>query len=204
MMIWETWLIYLVAVIGLSLAPGPNGLLALSHGALYGHKKALYTVSGGVIGFVIIIALSMFGIGALLQASSNALTVLKWLGAGYLIWLGIQLWRAPGLSLTTTGNETEQKGSALFRLGLLAALSNPKVVLFFGSFLPQFIDPTRDLLLQFFVMAATFAVVEFFVEYVLARMAFKIRPHIERSGKGFNRVCGGMFIVIGTALPIVR
>jgi threonine/homoserine/homoserine lactone efflux protein len=98
MMALHTWLIYLTAVIGLSLTPGPNGLLALSHGALYGHRKTLYTVAGGVIGFVVLIALSMFGIGALLQASANALITLKWLGGAYLIWLGIQLWRAPALA----------------------------------------------------------------------------------------------------------
>jgi len=200
MMIWETWLIYLIAVVGLSLAPGPNGLLALSHGAQYGHKKALYTVGGGVIGFVAVIALSMFGIGALLQASTHALTVLKWLGGGYLIWLGIQLWRAPSMQLSETTNEAPKSGLSLFRLGLLAALSNPKVMLFFGSFLPQFIDAERDLLPQFFIMAITFAVVEFFVEYLLARMAHKVRPKIERSGKGFNRLCGSMFVVIGAAI----
>ena len=203
-MAWDTWLIYLLAVIGLSLAPGPNGLLALTHGALYGHKKALYTVGGGVIGFIIIIALSMYGIGALLQASSDALVVLKWLGGGYLIWLGIQLWRTPGPHLAANENEPEKRGAALFRLGLLAALSNPKVLLFFGAFLPQFIDPAHDLLPQFFVMAMTFAVVEFLVEYLLVRIAHNIRPLIERSGKRFNRLCGSMFVLIGTALPLAR
>ncbi len=200
----ESWLIYLVAVIGLSLAPGPNGLLAITHGALYGQKKALYTISGGVIGFVIIIALSMFGIGALLQASSDALIALKWLGGGYLIWLGFQLWCTPGLQLSAIGKEPMKKGVALFRLGLMAALSNPKVLLFFGAFLPQFIDPAHDLLPQFFIMAITFAVVEFFVEYMLARIAHNIRPLIERNGKRFNKLCGGMFVLIGMALPIAR
>jgi hypothetical protein len=68
----DTWLVYLLAAIGLSLSPGPNGLLALTHGALHGQRKALYTIAGGVLGFVIIIALSMFGIGALLQARERS------------------------------------------------------------------------------------------------------------------------------------
>jgi len=203
-MSWETWLIYLVAVVGLSLAPGPNGLLALTHGALYGHKKALYTIIGGVVGFTLLIALSMYGIGALLQASSDALFVLKWLGGAYLVWLGIQLWRAPGLSFSTPGKVQQCSGATLFRTGLLAAISNPKVLLFFGAFLPQFIDPAGDLLAQFFVMAATFALVEFLVEYLLARVAFKIRPLLERKGSLFNRVCGGLFVLIGTAMPLTR
>ena len=66
---FDTWLIYLLAAVGLSLSPGPNGLLALTHGALHGWRKALYTIFGGAIGFILVIALSMFGIGALLQAS---------------------------------------------------------------------------------------------------------------------------------------
>lgn len=203
-MAWDTWLIYFIAVIGLSITPGPNGLLALTHGALYGHKKTLYTLGGGATGFVIIIALSMFGIGTLLQASSNALTILKWLGAAYLIWLGIQIWRSPGIQLSAVKQGAEKSNSGLFRLGLLAALSNPKVLLFFGAFLPQFIDPTRNLMVQFFYMATTFAVVEFFVEYILARIAHNIRPLLERSGKRLNKISGGLFILIGTALPISR
>src|SRR5882672_8226101 len=87
---FHTWLIYLLAAVGLSLSPGPNGLLALTHGALHGRRKALYTVLGGACGFVAVIALSMFGIGALLQASLVWLTVMKWVGGLYLVWLGVR------------------------------------------------------------------------------------------------------------------
>jgi hypothetical protein len=92
----NTWLIYLLAAIGLSLSPGPNGLLALTHGALHGWRKALYTIGGGAFGFTAVIALSMFGIGALLKASLVWLTVMKWLGGAYLVWLGIQAFRGQG------------------------------------------------------------------------------------------------------------
>ena len=87
----HSWLIYLVAVTGLSITPGPNTLLALTHGALHGHRKALCTIAGGAVGFILLIALSMLGISALLKAWGPALTVLKWAGGAYLIWLGIQL-----------------------------------------------------------------------------------------------------------------
>jgi homoserine/homoserine lactone efflux protein len=70
-------LLYLVAAVGLSLTPDPNSLLALTHGALHGHRRTLFTVSGGALGFVVLIALSMIGIGTVLQASAGALTVLK-------------------------------------------------------------------------------------------------------------------------------
>ena len=200
----HTWLIYHTAVFGLSLTPGPNGLLALTHGALYGHRRALWTISGGMLGFVLLMALSMFGLAALLKASAHALLVLKWLGAAYLIWLGIQLWRAPPLHLTPLQAAAPRPGVQLFRQGLLSALSNPKVILFFGAFLPQFLDPTRSLWLQFAVMAGTFAVVEGIVEYLLARTAQRTRPWLERAGSGFNRCCGGLFAAMGLALPLTR
>lgn len=200
----STWLLFLTTVIGLSLTPGPNGLLALTHGALYGHRKACWTVAGGMFGFVVLMALSMFGIGALLKASADALTVLKWIGGAYLIWLGLQLWRAPPVQLDTLAPATAKPGAALLRQGFFSAISNPKVILFFGAFLPQFLDPQRNLWLQFAVMALTFVVVEGLVEYLLARMAQRIRPWLQRSGKGFNRCCGGLFALMGAALPMTR
>ena len=92
-----TWLLYTAAALGLSLTPGPNGLLALTHGALYGLKKTTFTIAGGALGFVLVIALSLFGIGALLAASAQLLIVLKWVGGAYLVWLGIQVWRSPAI-----------------------------------------------------------------------------------------------------------
>src|SRR5437016_13802798 len=89
----NTWLIYLLAAIGLSLSPGPNGLLALTHGALHGQRRALYTIFRGAFGFIAVIALSMFGIGALLTTSLVWLTIMKWVGSAYLVWLGIQVRR---------------------------------------------------------------------------------------------------------------
>ena len=200
----HTWLLYLIAVIGLSLTPGPNGLLALSHGAMHGHRKTLFTIAGGVLGFTLLMALSMLGIGTLLQASADILILLKWLGGAYLIWLGVQLWRAPALHLQLERPTTSSHSTQLFSQGLLSALSNPKVILFFAAFLPQFIRPGNPLWLQFLIMAATFAVVEGMTEYLLARMAQRIRPWLQRSGKAFNRTCGGLFALMGAALPMTR
>jgi threonine/homoserine/homoserine lactone efflux protein len=156
----DTWLIYLLASLGLSLSPGPNGLLALTHGVLHGQRKALFTILGGVLGFVAVIALSMFGIGALLQASLTWLTVMKWLGGAYLVWLGIQVWRSAPVGFDVTAATQPRSGWSLFRQGALSALTNPKGILFFAAFLPQFIDPHRSLVLQFIVMAGTFAATE--------------------------------------------
>ena len=201
-MAFESWLIYLLAATGLSLSPGPNGLLALTHGALHGHTKAMYTIGGGALGFVLVIALSMFGIGALLQTSLLWLTVMKWLGGAYLVWLGLQVWRSPPIGLELSGTAGVRGGASMFRQGLLSALTNPKALLFFADFLPQFIDPARSLWLQFVVMAGTFALIEIATELLIARMAHRISPWLRRVGRRFNQVCGGLFMAIGVALPL--
>jgi threonine/homoserine/homoserine lactone efflux protein len=196
----ELWLLYLVAAIGLSLTPGPNGLLALTHGAIYGKRRTLFTITGGLFGFAVVIGLSMFGIGALLAAASELLIVLKILGGAYLVWLGIQVWRSPAIGATEGGRGMTNWGMA--RAGALSALSNPKGILFFVAFLPQFIDPARSLLIQFVIMAGTFLAVEFVYEFVVATMATKIQPMLARFGRRVNRVFGSLFIAIGVALPL--
>ena len=198
----HTWLIYLLAATGLSLSPGPNGLLALTHGVLHGRRKALFTIAGGAVGFIIVIALSMFGIGALLKASLVWLTVLKWLGGAYLIWLGWQVWRAPPIGIDLPAAAAPSPGSHLFRQGALSALTNPKGILFFAAFLPQFIDPARSLLLQFVIMAGSFALIEIGTELLIASLAQRISPWLRRVGRRFNQACGGVFIAIGVALPL--
>jgi homoserine/homoserine lactone efflux protein len=198
----DTWLIYLLASLGLSLSPGPNGLLALTHGVLHGQRKALFTILGGVLGFVAVIALSMFGIGALLRASLAWLTALKWLGGAYLVWLGIQVWRSPPVGVEIGAAAPPRSGRSMFRQGALSALTNPKGILFFAAFLPQFIDPHRSLVVQFMVMAGTFAATEAATELLIAGTAGRIAPWLRRVGRRFNQVCGGVFVAIGLALPL--
>jgi threonine/homoserine/homoserine lactone efflux protein len=212
----QTWLIYLLATTGLSLSPGPNSLLALTHGALHGWRRTLFTIAGGAVGFVVLIGLSLFGIGALLKASPMGLVALKWVGGAYLVWLGVQVWRSPpigaslgsgsasspGANAATDAAGTSPTGGALAWQGALAALTNPKGVLFFAAFLPQFIDPGRSLWLQFAVMAGTFVVVESITELVIAATAARVRPWLNRVGRRFNQVCGGLFMLIGAALPL--
>jgi len=198
----ETWLLYTLAAIGLSLSPGPNSLLAMTHGALHGTRMTLFTILGGTFGFTLLIALSMFGIAALLQSSLVWLTILKWVGGAYLVWLGIQVWRSPPLDLAVAETPERPSAAKLFSQGALSATTNPKGILFFAAFLPQFIDPHRSLFIQFLVMAGTFAVTEVLTEIGLASMAHRIRPWLARVGKRFNHACGGVFMAIGMALPL--
>ena len=196
----STWLLYTAAAAGLSLTPGPNGLLALTHGALFGTKRTIATILGGSVGFATIIGLSMFGIGALLAANAGLIFWLKWLGGAYLVFLGIQVWRAEPLgSAAVSGKSTPTK---LFQAGLLSAITNPKGTLFFVAFLPQFIEPGESLLIQFLIMAITFVVIEFCYEIAVASAADKIQPWLRRVGKNFNRVFGSVFIAIGILLPL--
>jgi threonine/homoserine/homoserine lactone efflux protein len=198
----NTWLIYLFAATGLSLSPGPNGLLALTHGALHGRRKALYTIFGGALGFIAVIALSMFGIGALLRASLTWLMIMKWVGGAYLVWLGLQVWRSAPIGLKVHDAPESRSGWSLFQQGALSALTNPKGIIFFAAFLPQFIDPARSLYIQFVVMAGTFAAIEIATELVIASMAHRISPWLKRVGRRFNHACGGIFVAIGVALPL--
>ena len=121
-----TWLIYLLAATGLSLSPGPNGLLALTHGALYGRRKALFTICGGAFGFVVIIALSMFGIGALLRASLTWLTVMKWIGGAYLFWLGLQVWRSPPIGVEAQAAAPDAAGLVPVPAGRAVGADQPE------------------------------------------------------------------------------
>lgn len=201
-MLLGDWLIYFVAVLGLTLTPGPNGLLALTHGAIYGSRKTVATILGGSVGFAAVIAMSMFGIGAILAASAQLLIAMKFVGGAYLIWLGIQVWRSPSLGETKLQSAINVSSWSLFRQGALAALTNPKGILFFVAFLPQFINPKLPLISQFAVMAFTFVFIEFIYEFVVASLANKIKPALARFGKRVNKIFGTIFIAIGIALPL--
>ncbi|NYT66503.1 LysE family transporter [Alcaligenaceae bacterium] len=200
----DTWLIYLVATLALSITPGPNTLLALTHGALYGQRKALFTIAGGAVGFTLVVAFSMIGIGALLQTSAHFLTIMKWAGGAYLVWLGIQVWRSPPPVLDLQANAPIMHGGKLFKQGLISAVANPKAILFFSAFLPQFIDPQRSLFIQFVIMAATFVILEIITEALIASLSFRVRGWLQRSGRRFNQTCGATFVAIGGWLPLSR
>lgn len=153
------------------------------------------------MGFGLVIAASLFGIGALLAANAELLSWLKWLGGAYLIFLGVQVWRSAPIGVSSS-----VKGSSsplgLFAQGLLSAISNPKGILFFVAFLPQFIDPARDLWLQFLIMAGTFIAIEFVYEFLVASLANKVQPLLKKAGKNFNRFFGGVFATLGVLLPL--
>ncbi|MEX5554145.1 LysE family translocator [Pseudomonas pergaminensis] len=198
---FETWLLYLFTCCGISVVPGPNALLVLTHGALHGSRKTLFTISGGVLGFALVLTLCALGLGALIQASASWFTALKIAGGLYLIWLGFGLWRSAPVTLETAAT-THLRRWSLFRQGLVSALSNPKALLLFTAFIPPFLDPHRSIITQTAIIALTYAVVEFVVEYMVASAAHRVRPWLARTGRRFNKVCGGFFVMFGVVLPM--
>ena len=198
---FETWILYLLTCIGMAVVPGPNALLVLTHGALHGRRRTLSTISGGVLGFMVVISFCALGLGVLIQTSVSLFTGLKIVGALYLIWLGITLWRSPHVSLEANVSSVSSNW-ALFRQGLISAISNPKALLLYTAFIPPFLNSANNVYLQTAVIALTYAVVEFMVEFLVASAAQSVRPWLARVGQRFNRFCGGLFVAFGIALPI--
>jgi homoserine/homoserine lactone efflux protein len=199
----EFWLFYVLTSVGLSLTPGPNGLLALTHGARFGFRPTVFTVIGGALGFFLLIAASLAGLGALLAASERAFSVAKWIGAAYLVYLGIRVWRAPPPAVPATqagAVRPEARPIRLFQEGFLVAVSNPKGLIFFAAFLPQFMVPGLSFVAQLAILGGTFVAVEVTYELLLARTAQRVAPWLGRHGKLFNRAAGSAFIGMGAVL----
>jgi len=112
------------------------------------------------------------------------------------------VWRSPPIALDPIKAGNATSGWPLFRQGLLSAVTNPKGILFFAAFLPQFIDPGRSLVVQFAIMAGTFTVIEVITELFIASVAHRISAWLARVGRAFNRACGGIFVAIGALLPL--
>ena len=137
------------------------------------------------------------------MASEMAFTVGKWAGAAYLAYLGIRLWRAPAPVIAQVRQDAfsaSARPARLFMEGFLVAVSNPKGIVFFAAFLPQFMTPGVPYLAQLVVLGGTFVVVETLYELVLAGLAYRIAPWLARHGRAFNRIAGGTFVGIGAVL----
>src|SRR5437870_9591252 len=147
----RTWFLFLLVSLGAVLTPGPAMLAILGHALARGARATLPVVLGNVVGAIVLIAASIAGLSALLSAVPHALEALKWLGAGYLLWLGIRAIRAGGEHAVEPDRVLSGRGVVR---GVLIAFSNPKALLFFGAILPQFIDPGRPALPQFAAMPA--------------------------------------------------
>ena len=197
----EHWLAFVAASAVLLAIPGPTILLVVSHALGHGRKVAGASVAGVALGDFTAMTASMLGLGALLAASAALFTVLKWAGAAYLIWLGIRLWRAPVGGTEIEADETAARPGRIFLHTWAVTALNPKSIVFFVAFLPQFLDLSRPLLPQMAIFEATFLVLATLnaAAYALAASAARgavRRPAVQRA---VNRTGGTLMIAAGLA-----
>src|SRR4051812_41941691 len=159
-MTFETWLAFTAASAILVLIPGPTVLLVVSYALGQGWRTALPMAIGVALGDFTAMTLSMLGVGALLAASATVFTALKWIGAAYLVWLGVKLWRVGGALQAEPRTDAVSVAKMLGHAWLVTAL-NPKGITFFVAFLPQFLSPRADFFGQMFVFEATFLTLAF-------------------------------------------
>ena len=183
----------------------------MSHGLSYGLKKTSTTILGLQTGLVIILLIAGGGLGALLLASEEAFLVVKTIGAMYLIYLGIQQWRAkvetnPQNSEDKTVRVATMSRRRRFATGLLTNVTNPKGIIFMVAVLPQFIDPTHALGLQLAILAATMCFVDLIVMHGYALLASRMQGLFRnaRAVRWQNRFFGSVLVAVGTALFFVR
>ena len=209
-----TYFLYLAAVAVLVLTPGPTMLMSITNAATYGTVRAVMSTAGSVTAVLGVMLLSSMGLGALFAASETAFTMLKIVGAAYLVHLGITTFRsadravfAPADAGAAQGNASQTKSPcALFLQGWMVGASNPKALLFFSAFFPQFIDPAIGWVPQFAVFATTFVSIEFSVLSLCCVFAARLAPWLSQPGRArwFNRISGSLFTTMGALLLLVR
>jgi threonine/homoserine/homoserine lactone efflux protein len=204
----HTYLLFLPACFALNMAFGPNNVLSLTNGARHGVLHAVAASVGRLVAFALMIALTGFGLGALLLASETLFTVLKVGGAAYLVWLGVKLLRSqPAQQAVDAGGQTARQGLLLkhCKQEFYVAAGNPKAILIFTAFFPQFVDRTHYAV-SFTVLGATFLVLELVAIAAYALIGARLR-FITASPKGFvwlNRASGSLMIGFGMLLAVVR
>lgn len=203
----EQYLLYSLIVVITVASPGPGVILTLSNAIRYGVKSALYGVVGIALGVLIIAIISASSLGVLLATSALAFTVLKYVGAAYLIYLGIKLWRSPtmkfeGDAANTTGASQKLQYSLRFKEGFFVSVLNPKPIFFFMSLFPQFINHEQSYFLQFSYLTLTFCGVILVVHSTYALGANSIKGWLSspKGSKMVNRVGGGVFVLFGFGL----
>lgn len=204
-MSFELWMAFVLASALLVLIPGPTVLLVVSYALGQGFRAALPTAIGVALGDLTALTLSLLGLGALLAASAELFTVLKWAGACYLIWLGIKLWRS-GARLSTQARAGAASGAKMLVHAWLVTALNPKSITFFVAFFPQFIDLRADFLSQMLILESTFIVLCFANAFGYAVLASRARDFApgQRTVAAFNRVGGALLVGAGIATISTR
>ncbi|MBR2814657.1 MAG: LysE family translocator [Reyranella sp.] len=197
---FETWAAFAAASTVLLIIPGPTVLLVVSYALGQGWRTALPMAVGVALGDFTAMTLSMLGLGALLATSATLFTILKWVGAAYLVYLGIKLWRAGGTLDAAPRTDAVSAAKMLGHAWLVTAL-NPKSITFFVAFLPAFLDPTGDFFTQMLVFETTFLLLAFANAFGYALVASRARRFASnpRAIGVVNKVGGGLLVGAGVA-----
>ena len=202
----NVWLAFLVASCVIAVSPGSGAVLSMSHGLSYGVRRTTATIVGLQLGLAVILLVAGLGVGAVLTASATAFTVIKVVGACYLLWLGWRQWRAPVAKIDgdaqAAASEPDLTAGQRVLRGFLTNVTNPKGIVFMAAVLPQFIQPTRPLWLQLLVLLATTVTVDVTVMHGYAWLAARLQGVLRsvRARRAQNRVFGGVLMAMGAFL----
>jgi len=201
-MSFALWLGFLLAAVLIAITPGPGAVLSMSIGMRYGYRSALLAILGLQAALLLQLVVVALGLGALLAASETAFGLLKLAGAAYLIWLGVQKWRAPVAAVVAASGDLSKRG--LFVQGLLVNLTNPKAIVFIGALVPQFIDPAQPVAAQYAVIAATLCATDVIVMSGYAVLALQMGRWLgeARHVRWQNRIFGAVFVTAGSMLAV--
>ncbi|EGT5661793.1 homoserine/homoserine lactone efflux protein [Cronobacter dublinensis] len=204
-MTFEWWCTYLLTTLILSLSPGSGAINTMSTAISHGYRGAAASIAGLQTGLALHIVLVGIGLGALFSRSLMAFEVLKWAGAAYLIWLGIQQWRAAG-AIDLNALAQSQPRSKLFKRAVFVNLTNPKSIVFLAALFPQFIVPHQPQVMQYVVLGVTTVVVDIIVMIGYAALATRIGGWIKgpHQMKALNKVFGSLFMLVGALLATAR
>jgi threonine/homoserine/homoserine lactone efflux protein len=198
-MIFEVWIAFISVVLVFALIPGPTVILVVGQAITHGKKSVIPLVSGVLLGDFVAMTLSLIGLGAVLATSATLFLVFKWFGVGYLVYLGIKAWREePNMDPATSVDDGVSKLS-MFKSSFLVTALNPKGIVFFVAFLPQFVNPDAAVIPQLLILMFTFLGVISMTITSFAVFAGVVRHRIQsyQSRKRFNRIGGGSLIGAG-------
>lgn len=201
---YHLFIAFVTATIIMISLPGPSLLLAVAHSLTYGWRPALATVAGETAGVAVQLVVAAAGLTSLLQGVAGAFEYIRWGGAAYLVYLGIRQWQGADQPLEITAPAVS--GRHLFVQGLVVTIRNPKSLIFIAAFLPQFLDASRPLGLQFAVIVPTFLIITFTVASLWTVAAGRAGM-LFRQRKLFPavlRTAGGMMVASGIGLALAR
>jgi len=203
----ETWLVFSSIALIATLSPGPAILLVTTHSISHGLRRSVATMLGNITGLFVMSALSVLGLSAIVLHSPSVFIAVKYIGAVYLVYLGLRLWRRgfgspEAVTRSRTPLQAPPSGKRLYAQGLLVAASNPKAIAFVTALFPQFIDHTQPVLAQFGILVATFMALSFscLFGYGYASVTAKHRVSGLKASRHVSKVFGIAFVISGIFL----